>query len=225
MLFLIGILLLPVCAAVTLTLAGLFGDLDPSAFGGGLAGWALIGGFLFWVFVYLVMTRPVRTYVLAHELTHALWGYLMGAGVSKLKVSAKGGSVQVSKNNVFITLAPYFFPFYTVCVLLLYGLLTLFWDLSCYEPFWLALVGLTWGFHVTFTVSMLMQHQSDIARYGRIFSYTLIYLLNVQGVCLWVVAAGAPTLGDFWRHFSGALARVGGWLWSLWQSFPNIGNF
>ena len=161
------------------------------------------------------MSRPVRTYVLAHELTHALWGYLLGARVSKLRVSRKGGSVMVSKNGLFVTLAPYFFPFYTVCVVLLYGLLALFFDLSPYEPFWLGLVGLTWGFHVTFTLTTLAQHQTDVERYGRILSYTFIYLMNVLGVCIWVVATASPTIEDLVRELAAGLVAVGSQLWAF----------
>ena len=35
------------------------------------------------------------------------------------------------------------------------GVLGWFYDLNAYEPFWLGLVGLTWGFHLTFTISTL----------------------------------------------------------------------
>ena len=40
-----------------------------------------------------------RTYILGHELTHALWTILFGGKASGLKISDTGGSVRVSKNN------------------------------------------------------------------------------------------------------------------------------
>ncbi|NKB22953.1 MAG: hypothetical protein GKR87_00855 [Kiritimatiellae bacterium] len=92
--------------------------------------------------------------------------------MSAIKMPKEEGYVEVSKKNVLITLAPYFFPFYTVCTMVAYGLLSLFWDMALYEPFWLGLTGLTWSFHLTFTLSTLQTHQPNIQEHGRIFSYT-----------------------------------------------------
>jgi hypothetical protein len=160
------------------------------------AAWALAGGFAFWLFLYATLPRPMRTYVLAHELTHALWGWMMGGRVSKLKVRKDRGSVTLSKSNIWIVLAPYFFPFYTMCVIALYGVLSLFLDMNAYVLFWLGAIGFTWGFHVTFTVSTLLQRQTDVLQYGRVLSYALIYGLNVLGIGLWIVAVTAVTMGD-----------------------------
>lgn len=158
--------------------------------------WALIGGFVFWLFLYATLPRPMRSYVLAHELTHALWGWVMGSRVSRLRVKQDHGSVTLSKSNIWIVLAPYFFPFYTVCTVALYGMVNLFVDMHAYALLWLGLVGLTWGFHVTFTINTLLQRQSDILQYGRLLSYALIYMLNVLGVGLWIVAVTPVTLDD-----------------------------
>ncbi len=192
--FFIGVLLLPICVSVTLSLAAIV----KPAYGHTTAPfWALIVGFSLWLFLYFALPRPTRTYVLGHELTHALWAWLMGGGVRKLKVSNKGGSVHVTKTNFLITLAPYFFPFYTICVLALYGLISMFFDQRVYEPFWLGCVGLTWSFHLTFTIDMLRQHQPDVQEHGRLFSYAVIYILNVLGIAFWVVMVASPTLEDF----------------------------
>jgi hypothetical protein len=193
----IGLCLLPLCVAATRGVALLVQSIQPSASAQvPAAAWWLVGGFLLWLFLFFVTPRPVRTYVLAHELTHALWGWIMGARVSRLRVSAKGGSVRVSKNNFLISLAPYFFPLYTVLAIAAYYLLSVFLDLRAYEPFWLAVVGFTWCFHLTFTVTTLMQHQPDIRQNGRLFSYALIWLMNVLGIGLWIVMVASPTLQD-----------------------------
>lgn len=190
----------------------------------------LLLGFFLWIFLYFVMPRPIRSYVLAHELTHALWGWLMGARIRKLRISDKGGSVSLSQSNFLIELAPYFFPFYTVLVILLYGAVNLFWDQRTYEPLWLGFVGLTWGFHLTFTISALAEHQPDIQQNGRLFSYAVIYTMNILGICFWIVAVAQPTLGDFFtRLFAESLAiymavaqRVARILWTVgeWLSGP-----
>ena len=172
---LIGILLLPVCFAVTRTALALLGTFQPA----GLdsippAGLAMLVGFAGWMSIYLALPRPMRVYVLAHELTHALWGWLYGARVSGLRVGRSGGSVSVSNPNFVIVLAPYFFPLYTILLVIAYGVCALFWNLHPYYLLWLGLVGFTWGFHVAFTVSTLGQRQTDIERCGYVISYALI---------------------------------------------------
>ena len=207
--FLIGLLLLPLCYVVARTLADLILGLKPESVDRlPLTFWGLVGGFVLWVFIYCLLPRPVRSYVLAHELTHALWGALMGARVSDLKVTGKGGSVRLSKTNFLIVLAPYFFPLYTVLVILGYYLLQARFDLRYYTPFWLALVGFTWGFHLTFTLSMLRQNQSDIEEGGKVFSYAVIMLFSLAGLCLWIVAVGSPTLETLDAAFSAHLRQV-----------------
>ncbi|MCE9615442.1 MAG: hypothetical protein K8T26_14320 [Lentisphaerae bacterium] len=193
-----GLLLLPVCVAATQTLMALAAAVRPDSQAFiPPSTLALAGGYGLWLLVYYVLPRPVRTYVLAHELTHALWGTLMGARVLKMSISKNKGSVTLTKNNWLITLAPYFFPLYTVLVVAAYYILGLFYNVERYNLPWLALVGFTWGFHFTFTIGSLLQHQTDIHLYGRIFSYAIIYLFNVLGVCVWVVMVSSPRLADF----------------------------
>src|SRR5437016_6156471 len=110
--FLGAIFLLPACvgatvAAVQLGHVLLAGPAGKTALAFGV-------GYGLWLLVFCFLPKPVRTYVLGHELTHALWALLMGARVSGLKVGKAGGQVQTSKTNWAITLAPYFFPFYAV---------------------------------------------------------------------------------------------------------------
>jgi hypothetical protein len=192
--FFLGVLLMPVCVAITLTLVALIRAAHPAsdaflpppvmAFG---------AGFLLWLILYFTLPPPVRTYVLAHELTHALWGSLMGASISRMKISKERGSVTLSKSNFLITLAPYFFPLYTIIVIIIYCALSLFYDTSAYHLLWLGLVGFTWSFHFTFTVNALMQSQTDIKEYGYLFSYTIIYIFNVLGIAIWIIAVTDAT--------------------------------
>jgi hypothetical protein len=192
--FLIGLVLLPLCVAVTLATSDLLRSLptDPDWLVSPQTA-ALAGGYLVWLAVFLLLPLPVRTYIWGHELTHALWGLLFGARIHKIKVQSKGGCVHLSKSNTLITLAPYFFPFYTLLVLLLRAVLGLMTPMHPYELAWLFLVGLTWGFHFTFTVHSLVIRQPDIVVCGRLFSYVLIYLLNLIGIGLWVVSTTPAT--------------------------------
>jgi hypothetical protein len=198
LLFACGLCLIPLCVSVSLSTVSLIRSLH-SASGSGTqaSSWAFGIGFTLWVLLYLLAPRPVRTYVLAHELTHALWALASGERVWGFKLSKDGGRVVVSGNNLLITLAPYFFPLYTVLVIALYFLLSLFWDVQNYELFWMALVGFTWAFHVTFTIGTLLSHQSDVREYGRLLSYTAIYLLNLIGVGFWTIAVSTATVEDY----------------------------
>lgn len=195
--FIIGVALVPACAVSTLTLVRLICSLQPetdSIFPA--AGLAMAAGFGLWLLVFLFLPRTARTYVLAHELTHALWGSLMGARIHRIHVARDAGSVTLSKTNFLITLAPYFFPLYTALVVAIYFVSSFFTDVERYYLLWLGLVGLTWGFHITFTITTLMQHQSDIREGGHLFSYTVIYLFNVLGITLWIVLVSAATLSE-----------------------------
>ena len=195
--FLAGLVLLPFCFAATRTVVWLIGSIQPQSYTDlPLSAWGLLIGFLLWVFLFFALPRPIRTYVLAHELTHALWGWVMGARIKKFKISGKGGSVTLSKSNFLIALAPYFFPLYTVLSVLIYYILNIFFDLHTYEPFWMGVIGLTWGFHLTFTIHTLLQHQPDIHENGRLFSYSIIYIMNILGIGLWIVMVASPTLEE-----------------------------
>ncbi len=193
--FIIGILLIPPCIAITQTLWILILSIHPDTqYLVPPPALALLSGLLLWLALFFVAPRPVRSYILAHELTHALWGMLMGAEIFSIKVSDNQGYVELSKNNFVITLAPYFFPLYTVLIIAAYYVTGIFFDVERFNIFWLVAIGFTWGFHLTFTIAALMQHQTDIQQHGRIFSYSVIYLLNILGICFWVIMVSPATL-------------------------------
>ncbi len=158
---------------------------------------ALCAGYGCWTVAYLCMPPSARVYIWGHELTHAIWGLLTGARVGPIRVRASGGSVALSDAGVWTTLAPYFVPFYTVIIVLLRLLLGLVIDMSRWELAWLFLVGLTWSFHITYTLRSLLQHQPDIQAFGRLFSCSLILLFNLLLLGYLLVAASAAPLATF----------------------------
>ena len=184
--------MIPLCVAMTLALLDLLRGLAGGLFSPEVL-WLGIG-YTLWLVLWFVMPQPARAYVMAHELTHALWALLFGARIRKMKVTAKGGSVSLSKTNLLITLAPYFFPFYTVLVLLLRWLVGCFVQPVPMPYVWLFLVGLTWGFHLCFTVQSLLTRQPDILEYGRILSYAVIYIFNLLGILLWLICTTSISL-------------------------------
>ena len=197
--FLLGLSLLPLCWGVSRAF------LDALVLSAGSAGWmtpealSLFGGILAFAFAWMALSHPVRMYVLGHELTHALWGLLFGARPSDVRVSASGGSVRLTKSNLLITLAPYFFPFYTFVVIIVALVTSAFIRPLPYLPLWLFLVGFTWSFHVLFTLETLTQRQPDVKLYGRIFSWVFIFLVNVAIILVWLATMTPLTFAELGR--------------------------
>ncbi|MDZ4815393.1 MAG: hypothetical protein SGI71_03905 [Verrucomicrobiota bacterium] len=138
-----------------------------------------LGGVVACVVLFVALPRPMRLYVLGHELTHALWVWLLGGKVFSIKVTAEGGHIKTDTVNFWIALAPYFFPFYTFILLGLFLIASLFWNLVPYLSILYFLMGVTWGFHLYFTIVMIPTDQPDITMNGWVFSLVVIYIVNV----------------------------------------------
>ena len=194
---LLGLLLLPACWGVTRTLIDAIGAAAART-GLSVESLSLLGGVAAFTLSWMALSHPVKAYVLGHELTHALWGVIFFARPSDLKVGADGGSVRLSKTNMLITLAPYFFPFYTFVVIVCALVTSAFMrPLPCL-PLWLFLIGFTWAFHVLFTIQTLGTHQPDVKTYGRIFSWTFIFLVNIAIVLVWLATMTPLTFAALW---------------------------
>ena len=200
---LLGVALLPMCWGVVRA----FFDSVVAAAGesGGITAEsiALLGGMLAFALCWMSVPHPVKTYVLGHELTHAIWGLLFGAVPSRLRVSESGGSVNLTKSNMLITLAPYFFPFYTFVVVVAAIVTYAFVRPLPWLPLWMFMVGFTWAFHVLFTIETLSQRQPDVKLYGRVFSWVFIFLANVALVLVFLAAVTSLSfaqLGGFLVH-------------------------
>ena len=200
---LLGVALLPMCWGVVRA----FFDSVVAAAGesGGITAEsiALLGGMLAFALCWMSVPHPVKTYVLGHELTHAIWGLLFGAVPSRLRVSESGGSVNLTKSNMLITLAPYFFPFYTFVVVVAAIVTYAFIRPLPWLPLWMFMVGFTWAFHVLFTIETLSQRQPDVKLYGRVFSWVFIFLANVALVLVFLAAVTSLSfaqLGGFLVH-------------------------
>ena len=202
-----GLLLLPLCAALSMTLwrAVVILAQSPTRLPL-LHAFACVSGIAIWAIIWLFLPPLTRTYVLGHELTHAFWALLFGGRATGLKVTERGGSVRVSKNNAWITLSPYFFPLYTFGVALLWMLSAwLFPAVKPYVPIFLFWIGLTGSFHITFTLRFLTYNQPDIREHGRLFSYALIYALNLFSL---VAALTAVSTWSFPEAFSNLMDNL-----------------
>jgi hypothetical protein len=203
--FIIAVLLLPVCAGAAMALWRVLRA------GGADTTWIpLLGGAACWVVIFLLLPKPMWIYVFGHELTHALWTWLFGGEVKKMKVSAKGGHVVISKTNFVIALAPYFFPLYVALVVGVFALGNFLSDWRGYLVWFHLCVGAAYAFHFTLTWHVLQTRQTDITSQGYLFSAVVIFLGNVS-----LLLFGIPLL----TAHVGTLDSLGWWLESIGQIF------
>ena len=178
--FIIAVLLLPACAGAARALwhtvrAGLHSPRHDA-----LLIWIpLLAGVACWFVIFFLMPRPMWLYVFGHELTHALWTWLFHGEIKKMKVSAKGGHVIISKTNFLIALAPYFFPLYALIVIGVFALGNLIWGWHDYLPIFYLVLGAAYAFHATLTGHVLRMEQTDVTSQGYLFSAVVIFLGNV----------------------------------------------
>jgi hypothetical protein len=149
----------------------------------------LLAGAACWIVVYLLLPKPMWLYVLGHELTHAVWAWLFGAEVRKLKVTSSGGHVVITKTNFLIALAPYFFPLYAVLVVAVFAIGHLIWNWQKFLGLFDLCLGAAYAFHVTLTAHILKTRQTDITDQGYLFSAVVIFLGNIS-----VLLLGIPLL-------------------------------
>lgn len=192
----VGIFLLPPCYILTAAFfSALFQAADQN-FHRTAEFLFFVAGAAIWLFVFFVLPRPLWFYVFGHELTHALAVRMAGGQVLDFSVSREGGHVVSDKINTWIALAPYFIPIYSVIVIALYGLGSVFYDLEPYRAVLYVLIGFTWMFHATFTLSMIPKGQTDLAYGGHFFSLLVIYLMNLLVLSLMLLIA-LPQQGGF----------------------------
>lgn len=188
--FVVAIFLLPICAALTQTFFTAFARAAISQrLWAGEEFWFFSLGAVLWVIAFFGLPRPVIVYVFGHELTHALWVWLMGGRVSRFRVGSEGGHIVTNRTNFWIALAPYVFPLYSILAILIYGGLSLFYDMQPYGRLLYAIIGVTWAFHFTFTCWMIPKNQSDLSDHGTFFSLVVIYLANLILLCGMLIIA------------------------------------
>ncbi|MGA0850112.1 MAG: hypothetical protein ACO3RX_09180 [Chthoniobacterales bacterium] len=192
--FVVGLFLLPLCYILT---AAFFSALIQAAgrphFWVTPEFWFFSLGLICWLIVYFGLPKWLTIYVFGHELTHALMVKIMGGRVSEFNVTRDGGYIVSSKINTWIALAPYFIPIYSVFVIIVYGIVSAFYDLQPHAELatgiLYGLLGFTWGFHASFTLSMIPRGQTDLAYGGTFFSLTVIYLMNLLVLSLLLILA------------------------------------
>ena len=197
--FIVAVFLLPGCVILTETFFTEFARATMAQrLWAGEELWFFSLGGLLWLIAFFGLPRPVLVYVFGHELTHALWVWLMGGRVSRFRVGAQGGHIVTSRTNFWIALAPYFCPIYSIVAIGAYGAASLFVSVQPYGRLLYAAIGVTWAFHVTFTCWMVSRKQTDLTEHGTLFSLVVIYLMNLLllGIML-IIASPQITFASF----------------------------
>jgi hypothetical protein len=165
--------------------------------------WFFSLGVVMWLVVFFSLPKFIWVYVFGHELTHAFWVFMMGGRIHQFRVTSTGGHVLADKTNTWIALAPYFFPIYSVLAIWLYGILSIFVDVTPYREVLYAVVGATWAFHMSFTCWMIPKGQPDLAYGGTFFSIVLIYVLNLVLLTgLLIIASPTVSFSGFARDLA-----------------------
>jgi hypothetical protein len=208
----IAFLLLPVCAGAA---TALWRALRSS--GSADTTWVpFLAGAGCWLVIYELLPKPMWIYVFGHELTHALWTWLLGGEVKGFRATSKGGHVVVTKNNFLLALAPYFFPLYAILVVAAFLVGQLFWNWRAYVSWFHLCLGAAYAFHVTLTWHVLKSRQSDITSQGYLFSAVVIYLGNISVLLIGIplLTGRVDVLSVFRWWFEATIASVR-WLGTL----------
>ncbi|OGW74766.1 MAG: hypothetical protein A2Z72_04960 [Omnitrophica bacterium RBG_13_46_9] len=175
---LIAILFIPVAIALTRAFLQSLEGLD--FFNVNL--FLLIGGFFTYPIFHIVFIRPMYVYTWGHEIVHVVATWLCGGQVTSFHISQNGGNVTTTKTNLFIRLSPYFVPVHAIFLILLYFILSRFYNVSRFSNELIFLLGFTVSFHIFMTIEVMKLRQPDIVKTGYLFSVLLIYAANVSAL-------------------------------------------
>jgi len=163
----------------------------------------------------------LRVYVFGHEFTHGMVVTCLGGKVSDFHAGTEGGYITTNKTNWLIALSPYFLPIWSIEAAVLYGLLKVFADFSVeWDKLFYAVIGLTWTFHLVWTLWMLPREQPDLEQNGTFLSLVLIGFGNVLVLAALLCVAGSGSLWDHVRDFGMEWLRHAaiwgdvGWRWA-----------
>lgn len=147
-----------------------------------------------WFWSGLLQSFFLYLYVLGHELTHAVFVVLYRGKVTDFHVSTRGGYITTNKTNLIIALSPYFVPFWSVVCAALYAAVHHFAGLSqVWDRLLYAVMGITWTFHMVWTLWMIPRDQPDLKENGTFLSLVVIYLANLLVLAgLLCVAGDSP---------------------------------
>jgi hypothetical protein len=153
------------------------------------------------LFIGLARRRVGFWTILEHELTHALFAWATFHRVVGFSAMRSGGHTRyVGTGNWLITIAPYFFPTFTVLVI---GALLVLPAEHLYVGS--IVLGIGVAHHILSTWSEAHRHQTDLADVGWLWSWMFLPAINAFTLGLVLsFAAGARSLTAHLAHVKGA---------------------
>ena len=177
---------------------------------------ALIGfvsGALFWI----VLRKKLGFFgVFQHEFTHLVMGLLMFQKPEAFFATASRGHVRVGGKNFFVDLAPYYFPTFSIILLLVFPLLK-----ESAFPVYFAVLGFMTGYHLVSQIIDFKFHQGDIRVSGKAFSvvFCLFASLLAYGFIFAFVAGGYRGGWEFIKAGIPETGRVLSLGWNYLRAF------
>ena len=156
-----------------------------------------------------------------HELTHAIFAWATLHWVTGLQATWRnGGEITYrGRGNWLITIAPYFFPTFTLIPFFLLAT-----GQAQYHPWFTGLLGVTTSYHITSTSVELHWEQTDLHEVGFPFAFCLLPTLNLAVYALILsYVTGGLSLAEDWIVDSGwyglhLYQSIWGWTLSFIQS-------
>ncbi|NQZ56466.1 MAG: hypothetical protein HRT88_03210 [Lentisphaeraceae bacterium] len=144
---------------------------------------ALLVGFISGCLLFTLVSRFTRVYVFGHERADWIFAKIILRETRNFKACAKHGAVEIINPNIWITLAPYFYPTFTFFWIPTWFLFQHFQNRLTYgtQIYFFGLT-LTWAYHFILTIYALSRKQSDIQRYGKAISFSLIIFVNLVSI-------------------------------------------
>lgn len=209
--FIVSLLLIPLCVAVTVSFYnGLISIRTISE-----SGLIFMLGALAYSILHLLLFKLTFLNVLGHEMMHAIATFFSGGKVLSFKISTKEGSVRSTTPNLFVILAPYLIPGYTVFIALLYFVLSFFMDVTRFSAYFIFFIGFTLMFHLTSTAESIRGKQPDLMKTGYLFSISFIYIVNLLIVFLIITLLFKEA--SFFDFISSSYERSKEFYYSFWR--------
>ncbi len=156
-------------------------------------------GFILFLGVFFLFGPPVKSYVFEHELSHIIFALFSGVRVKSVSFR-KNGYVKTEKVNIFIALAPYAFPLYTLLCIGAFRLVRLRSQNPVLDYLFYFFFGLTLSFHIVATVHYVQIDQPDLSRYGYFSSLVIIFTWSLFVIALMLALMFANVaVMDFFR--------------------------
>jgi len=156
-------------------------------------GLVLLGGGVVYVAVRLLVRKPERLYLWAHELTHLVVAKLFLREVHGFHITSRsGGKVVIDRTNVAIDLAPYAVPLYNILAIIPATMLRGRYPHA--GEVYLGAAAFLFTMHLHFSAEGFIDGQPDVKRSGRFFSFVLVLLVWMFLVPI-LATPGNPRLG------------------------------